>query len=106
MRLLVDSHRKDIQSGRCGCLRTEQLSLGIEHDCLGKQCSYFEKNPVSSYLIFLENKKKYREQLRKEKQKKRAEANDLKAMQDEWQAFLDSVDSDMQIVRIENNNTN
>ena len=73
----------------------------IEHDCLGKQCSFFEKNPVSSYLIFLENKKKYREQIRKEKRKKRAEANDLKVMQEEWQSFLDSVDSDMQIVRIE-----
>lgn len=100
---VVDLKRKNIV-GWCHNMMhpgTVDRKICIEHDCLGKQCFYFEQNPVSSYIISLDNKKKYREQVRKEKQKKRAEENDLKAMLDEWQAFLDSVDSDMKLVRIE-----
>ena len=73
----------------------------IAHDCLGKNCFYFEQNPVSSYIIYLNDKKKNREKVRNEKKQKANAIDNLKAMQEKWQIYLDSVDSDMLIVRIE-----
>ncbi len=75
------------------------------HDCLGKQCFYFEQNPVSFYLASLEREKRIKEkkkdQIRMKKQKKLAEENDLRMIQESWQEYLDSIDSDMEIIRIE-----
>ena len=75
-----------------------------EHECLGKQCRYFEKNEVSFYLAALEaekkEKEKQKEALRQKKLQQAKENSSLLAMQQRWQDYLDRTRSDMQIVRI------
>ena len=94
--------------GQCrNSLHPGAIDKGLfkSHDCLGKKCFYFQENPVSFYLEALEEekraKKQHKDQIRIEKQKKLAEENDLKCIQYYWQDYLDEIDSDMEIIRIE-----
>lgn len=100
---VIDLKRKNIVGWCHNSMHpgTVDKKICMSHDCLGKQCFYFEQNPVSSYIISLNEKKKNREKVREEKKKKHSEANELVTMQKEWQNYLDSVESDMQIVRLE-----
>ena len=94
--------------GQCrNSLHPGAIDKGLfkSHDCLGKKCFYFQANPVSFYLESLEEekraKKQHKDQLRTEKQKKLEEENELKRIQQLWQEYLDEIDSDMEIIRIE-----
>ena len=80
-------------------------SLLDEHDCLGKECRFFEKHTKSSYWEELEKqrlaKERRKEKERQEKARKLDEASQLTALLDKWSAYAEETNSDMYIVRIE-----
>lgn len=80
-------------------------SLLQEHDCLGKNCHFLARNCQSSFWKDLELKQKAKEKrksnARWEKAKKYIEEDELRSLNDEWQSWLDDMESDMFIVRLE-----
>lgn len=82
-------------------------SLLEEHDCLGKQCPFLEKNRESPFWEAMEAERLAKEarkaKLREKKAKKALEEEDLRSLADTWQSYLDDMGSDMQIVRIQRN---
>lgn len=75
------------------------------HDCLGKRCTRFEPNPVSTYLQSLEDKRRIKEkvkqQIRENKQRQSEVLDGMRRMREKWQGVLETIGSDMQIIRIE-----
>ncbi len=75
-----------------------------EHDCLGKNCPYLERNCQSPFWAALEiekeSKEKRKAKLRAEKIQRAIEEADLKALSESWQSYLDDMESDMMIVRV------
>ena len=83
-------------------------SILEEHDCLGKNCPYLERNSGSSFWLA---RKQEAELRAKQKQLKRANKEKdilhmkyLQYLADLWQSGLDQMESDMYIVRIEEEN--
>ena len=74
------------------------------HDCLGKNCSYFERNPQSPYWQAVEGeakaKKKKKDESREGKRQREQEERELLSLNAQWQALLDETESDLQIVRV------
>ena len=75
-----------------------------EHDCLGKNCPFLERNSKSSYWDNLAAQQKAKEELKKKlREKKRqqaAEDEHLVQLSENWQSYLDDMESDMYIVRV------
>ncbi len=75
-----------------------------QHDCLGKNCSFLEKNCQSPFWRALEEAKLAKEKLKakvhQEKQKKIQEESELHTLADDWGSYLEEMQSDMQIVRV------
>ncbi len=75
-----------------------------QHDCLGKNCPYLERNSQSPFWASLAaqqaEKAARKEKVRDEKQKQAAEEEHLIQLSERWQSYLDDMDSDMFIVRV------
>ena len=75
-----------------------------QHDCLGKKCPYLERNPKSPYWANLvaqqKAKEAQKEKIREQKRQQAAEEEHLQFLTDNWQSYLDDMDSDMYIVRV------
>lgn len=81
-----------------------------EHDCLGKNCRFFEKNNESTYWVAEENRKRQKEQ-RKQIQQAEKEAaqkleDELAELKDLFQSYVDNAGYAMLIVRLEKERTN
>ena len=103
----IDIKRKNVV-GYCTCaLHPGAISKDIflGHRCLEKNCFYFQRNPVGSYLKDLEDKQRRKaleKELRREKkERERAEESELNALKESWQVFLDNYGYDMEIIRVE-----
>ena len=74
------------------------------HDCIGKNCRFFERNCQTSYWKTVEAQQRAaerkKEEAKKEKEKKQKEEDALIALTDSWRTYLEESDSDMQIVRV------
>lgn len=81
-------------------------SLMLEHDCLGKQCAFFEKYQESGYWQEQLRKKKQRESRKREKQLSKAaaaaEMETLQLVRENFQACAEATDSALDIIRVEN----
>lgn len=80
-------------------------ALLLQHDCLGKNCPFFQKYPESPYWADMERKAKARE-TQKEKKRKSKEAalaaqSALEQIRESFQACADETQSNMHIVRVE-----
>ena len=75
-----------------------------EHDCLGKNCPFLERNCQSPFWPAYEAQKRAKEErkemIREEKRKKAIEATELQTLTENWRSYLEEMDSDMQIVRV------
>lgn len=75
-----------------------------QHDCLGKNCPYLERNANSPYWANLVAQKKAKEnrkeKIRAQKQQQAAEEEHLIQLLESWQSYLDDMESDMYIVRV------
>lgn len=81
-----------------------------EHDCLGKNCKFFEKYRESTYWAAEENRKRQKEQ-RKQIQQAQKEAarkleDELAELKDLFQSYADDAGYAMYIVRLEKERTN
>ena len=75
-----------------------------QHDCLGKNCPYLERNCQCSYWASLAAqqaaKAARKEKIREEKRQQAAEEEHLIQLSESWQSYLDDMESDMYIVRV------
>ena len=75
-----------------------------DHDCLGKECRFFERNCQAPYWDAYEAQKRAaerkKEEIKKEKEKKVKEESALQDLTESWRTYLTEIDSDMQIVRV------
>ena len=80
-------------------------SILKKHDCLGKNCPYLERNDQSPFWANLEQQAAQKEKQKELKKANKAkEATQTQRLQDLtriWQSGLDDLESDMFIVRIE-----
>ena len=85
---------------------TLNRSLIEKHDCLGKNCPFLKKNPESAYWPWLERqnriKMERKERIRREKEQKIAEEQEMAALRSEWSGYLETIGSNLFIVRVEN----
>ena len=76
-----------------------------EHDCLGKNCPYLERNCQSpfwkNYELEQKAKEERKEKIRQEKLRKATEERELRMLTGSWQSYLEDMESDMHIVRLE-----
>ena len=93
--------------GWCQCARHPgaiTVQIMKEHRCLKKNCRHFQKNEDALYWKKLLSDAKKKEQKKIEKKerkaKEKAEEDALQRLRETWQAHLDTLDSDMYIVRI------
>ena len=79
------------------------------HDCLGKNCHFLVRNDQSPYWAQLELKKQSKEKrkakVRAEQIQKAIEQDDMRILKESWQSYLDDMESDMHIVRVEKVNS-
>lgn len=82
----------------------------IAHNCLGKECRHFEKNEAATYWVKVvqERLKKEAEKLKKKKAKEKATEKKLKIedLKSEFQDYADKLDYDLEIIRLEELETN
>lgn len=75
------------------------------HDCLGKNCKYFERYPESTYWHELEAKRKKKEQRKKDRQTLKAVEqkleDELAELKEVFQSYIDDAGYSMFIVRME-----
>ena len=73
-----------------------------QHDCLGKNCTFLEKNCQSPFWRVLEEakltKEKRKEKIRLEKQKKAQAESDMRILANSWNAYLEELQYEMQII--------
>lgn len=81
-----------------------------EHDCLGKNCSFFEKYNESTYWVAEENRKRqkeHRKQVQQDEKKAAQELEDeLTELKDLFQSYADDAGYSMLIVRLEKERAN
>ena len=108
---LADGTKTPIKRGRIvgwcqyeihpGALTSNLLK---KHGCLEKQCFHFRKNKNSNYWTEQEKlairKKRRKEQAASLKNQQRQQEDELAALADEWQDYLDEIGSDMYIVNV------
>ena len=84
--------------------------LLLEHNCIGKNCNYFEKYAESKFWVAEENKKrekeKRKEARRDQKQAARKLEDELKDLQRLFQSYVDDAGYSMLIVVIEKEDSN
>ena len=98
--------RRDI-IGWCKCYQhpgSITKALLEEHNCLGKQCFHLQRNLQCPFWIQREAERKAQEarkaKLKKERELRESEEFTLQMLADDWQDYLDEIDSDMYIVRV------
>lgn len=109
-RILGDKHIKITHKRIVGCchnsLHPGKLTRKImeEHDCLGKQCRYFEKYSEAGYWHEHEQKQLRKADAKKSKklklQQQAAEAEQFEEMKAMFQSYADEAGYTMQIVRV------
>ena len=81
-----------------------------EHDCLGKNCKFFEKNNESPYWAAEEKRKRQKEERKQIRQAKKEAAqkleDELAELKDLFQSYVDDAGYAMLIVRLEKEWTN
>lgn len=81
-----------------------------EHDCLGKNCKFFEKYRESTYWVAEENRKRQKERRKQiqqaEKEAARKLEDELAELKDLFQSYADDAGYAMYIVRLEKERTN
>lgn len=81
-----------------------------EHDCLGKQCRYFERYEDSGYWIAKEQKRKEKDRRKAAQQREKQEAqrmeDDLEETRELFQSYADAFEYEMFIVRLQKENKN
>ena len=79
-------------------------ALFEQHDCLGKNCPFLERNCQCSFWANLAaqqaEKAARKEKAREEKRQQAAEEEHLIQLSESWQSYLDDMESDMYIVRV------
>ncbi len=109
---LVSGERLTIKETRlvgcCHCaLHPGKITKGIlaQHDCLAKQCRYFEKYADSPYWIAWEAKRKERQEAKQEKKTQRAaaatEAETMQGISEALRQCIPEEESHMEIIRVE-----
>lgn len=75
-----------------------------QHDCLGKNCPFLERNAKSPYWENLATQQKAKEarkeEIKAQKRQQAAEEEHLIQLSESWQSYLDDMESDMYIVRV------
>lgn len=110
-RLLGGAHiriRRKLLVGYChNRLHTGKLTQKLmeEHDCLGKECRFFEKYETASYWKERNQKAALKSLLRKQRnhQKEQAQQQEAAALslKDQFQRYADDAGYTMQIVRVQ-----
>ncbi len=81
-------------------------SIMQAHDCLGKKCPYLERNELSPFWKELEAKKRKKrerkEKIRTEREEQERKRAAMAELAERWQSYVDDIEADLQIVRIEN----
>lgn len=81
-----------------------------EHDCLGKQCRFFEKYEDSAYWIAQEQKRQEKDKRKAAQQQRKQEAQRLEEELEEtrelFQSYADAFDYEMFIVRLQKETKN
>lgn len=81
-----------------------------EHDCLGKQCRFFEKYEDSTYWIAQEQKRKEKDKRKAAKQKQKQEAqqieDELEETRELFQSYADALEYELFIVRLQRESQN
>lgn len=81
-----------------------------EHDCVGKNCKYFEKYRESTYWVAEENRKRKKERRKQIQQTEREAAkkleDELAELKDLFQSYADDAGYAMLIVRLEKEHAN
>lgn len=81
-----------------------------EHDCMGKNCRFFEKYAESTYWVVKENKRRQKEHRKRrqqaEKKAVRKLENELAVLKDLFQSYADDAGYSMFIVRLEKEGPN
>lgn len=76
-----------------------------EHDCLGKNCKFFEKYPESTYWAAEENRRKQKEKRKQARQAEKMAAQqleeELSELKELFQSYADDAGYSMLIVRLE-----
>ena len=105
--LHVEMQRRNIV-GCCHCAThpgklTKQLML--DHNCIEKECRYFEKYDYASYWRgkqqIQQAKERKREEQKKVKEREKLQSERLKSIQQEMQVILDDLSYSMEIIRLE-----
>lgn len=80
-----------------------------QHNCLGKQCRYFERYDTSTYWADLDRKQDMKKRRRQEKQQKRAmeltQKEEMQEIVDELQDYADLCDYDIDIIDVRQERT-
>jgi hypothetical protein len=109
---LLGNHRILISKGKLvgychNLIHPGKLTLKImkEHDCLGKQCRFFEKYEDSGYWIAQEQKCREKEKRKEAKQRQKEEAQRLEDELEErkalFQSYADAFGYNLLIVRLQ-----
>lgn len=81
-----------------------------EHDCLGKNCKFFEKYPESTYWSAEENRRKQKEKRKQARQAEKMAAQqleeELSELKELFQSYADDAGYSMLIVRLEKERRN
>lgn len=79
-----------------------------EHDCIGKQCKFFEKYEDNPFWKVREKKQVAKVRAKKRKKEEKAillgEAESLIKMRDDFQKYADLTDSPIKIIRVNHSN--
>lgn len=77
-----------------------------QHDCLGKQCRYFEKYEAASYWQAQAIKAKARQSAKTQKQQKKAHKTAVQSYRELFQSYADAIGYPLQIIRVQEEKTN
>lgn len=114
---LLGNQKVQITKGKLvGCchniIHPGKLTVKImeEHDCIGKQCRFFEKYEDSTYWAAQEQKRrdkeKKKEVLQQQKQEAQRLEDELEEMRELFQSYADAFEYEMFIVRLQKESNN
>lgn len=99
-KLLVGCCHNQLHPGRL----TQKLME--EHDCIRKECRFFEKYEASSYWQAQAIKAKARQDAKTQKQLKKAHETAVQSYRELFQSYADSIGYSLQIVRVQEEKAN
>lgn len=115
-RMLGNQHISITKSKLVGCchniIHPGKLTAKImeEHDCIGKQCRFFEKYEDSSYWLGRENKRREKEKRkaaqRQQKQQAQKLEEELEETKELFQSYADAFEYELMIVRLQKEKEN